>query len=81
MKFSQMFFVGVAILSLAGGGIGCSCQGGKAADDLNLFYNPRTIDFGTVPILSSRTIKVELKHAGTSGTIEIRSVGIDSGSD
>jgi len=69
----------VLAIALLGGGDGCSCQGGKAAADLNLSYTPMSIDFGTVAIQTSSTITVTLKHVGTSGTIEIGDVYVDSG--
>jgi hypothetical protein len=72
-------FCAVSVALLVGGN-GCSCQGGTAAADLNLSYLPTTIDFGTVPIQTSKPITVTLSHVGSSGTIQISDVHVDSSS-
>lgn len=70
------------IAAVAVGTVGCSCsEGGKAAKDLNLDYSPRTIDFGTVAINQTAWVTVTLTHVGSSGTIELASIAIDSSSD
>ncbi len=77
MRMLARVFCAVSVALLVGGN-GCSCQGGTAADDLNLSYLPLTIDFGTVPIQTSKPITVHLTHVGTSGTIVISKVFVDS---
>lgn len=58
---------------------GCSCrEGGQAADDLNLLVTPPSLDFGTVPIQTSATRTLVMRHVGTSGVIQIESVRIES---
>lgn len=67
-----------AVTGLLLGFPGCSCNDSVGvADDLNLTFQPLTVNFGAVAIDKETHQEVTLSHVGTSGTIEIRSISLD----
>jgi hypothetical protein len=78
MRSYRILLIMAVLLAMAGVH-GCSCnEGGQAAKDLNLSYDPLSIDFGSVAIGQEAYRVVTLTHVGSSGTIELMDLSIDS---
>ena len=72
MKFARIFVVMMALAMPFFGNSGCSCDDKKVGDDLVFAYNPVSLDFGSVSLNQSKTLKLTVFHSGTSGTVVVQ---------
>ena len=77
MKFARIFVVMMALAMPFFGNSGCSCDDKKVGDDLVFAYNPVSLDFGSVSLNQSKTLKLTVFHSGTSGTVVVNSIALE----
>ncbi|HPB49863.1 MAG TPA: choice-of-anchor D domain-containing protein [Myxococcota bacterium] len=76
MKFAR-FLILVAVLTMPfAGSSGCSCNEGPTAKDLVFAHDPLSLDFGSVPLHSSRTLTLDVWHEGSDGEVIIDGIAL-----
>ena len=78
MKFAR-YLVILAVLAMPFvGNSGCSCNDGPDSDDLVFAYDPLSLDFGSVPVHSSRTLTLDIWHGGTEGEVIVDGIALQA---
>jgi hypothetical protein len=55
---------------------GCSCENLVATPELLFTYSPNSLDFGAVPLHTSRTLTLQIQNGGTEGIVTVSGIAL-----